>query len=109
MNKFSLTAMSRQHLDLARTSKSGRSSQAVYGGHEHVLRQTLIALASGQELSEHTSPGEATVQVLEGRVSLHSGADAWEGSAGDLLVVPNASHSLEALSDSVVLLTTVVN
>lgn len=109
MNKLSLTALQRQHLDKARSSTSGRSAQAVYGGHEHVLRQTLIALASGQALDEHESPGEATVHVLEGRVSLRSGADAWEGSAGDLLIVPNASHSLTALEDAVVLLTTAVN
>jgi quercetin dioxygenase-like cupin family protein len=36
----------------------------VFGGREHVLRQTLIALAAGHQLDEHDSPGEATVHVL---------------------------------------------
>jgi len=108
MNKFSLTALQRQHLQTARTSSSGRSSQAVFGGHEHVLRQTVIALAEGQSLAEHESPGEATLQVLEGRIRLDSGPESWDGSTGDLLVIPNATHSLMAISDAVVLLTTVV-
>src|SRR5262249_11676930 len=59
-------------LNLAQSAPSGRSSRTVYGGHEHVLRQTVIALANGQALSEHENPGEATVHVLVGRVRLHA-------------------------------------
>jgi len=105
MEKSSLTALARQQLALARTAPAGRSAHTVYGGHEHVLRQTLIALLSGQVLEEHDNPGEATVHVLHGRVRLHSGDVTWEGTPGDLLVVPDARHSLEALEDSAVLLT----
>ena len=108
MNKFSLTAMQRRHLDNARSASSGRSAEAVYGGHEHVMRQTLIALAAGQELAEHESPGEATLQVLEGRLRLKSGSDSWDGVAGDLLIIPDAPHSVLAVTDTAVLLTTVV-
>jgi quercetin dioxygenase-like cupin family protein len=109
VNKISLTAAQREHLKKARSTSSGRSAHAVFGGHEHVLRQTLIALAGGHELGEHTNPGEATLQVLEGRIRLDSGSDSWEGTAGDLLVVPDAPHSVAAVTDAVVLLTTVVN
>ncbi|MDP2288137.1 MAG: cupin domain-containing protein [Actinomycetota bacterium] len=105
MEKFSLTALARTQLEVARQASSGRSATTVFGGHEHVLRQTLIALSAQRMLEEHANPGEATVQVLHGRVRLATGADAWEGSVGDLLVVPDAPHSLEALEDSVVLLT----
>ena len=70
MQKSSLTALAREQLDLARNASSGRSSHTVYGGHEHMLRQTLIALAAGQKLDEHENPGEATVHVLYGRVRL---------------------------------------
>ena len=44
MNKVSLTALAREHLEAARAASSGRSSHTVFGGHEHSLRQTLIAL-----------------------------------------------------------------
>ena len=105
MIKSSLTALSREQLKRAKTSPSGRSASTVYGGHEHVLRQTMIALTSGRRLSEHENPGEATVHVLHGRVRLGAGGDEWDGSPGDLIVVPDARHDLEALEDSVVLLT----
>ena len=105
MQKESLTALLRHQLDIARNSSSGRSAHTVYGGHEHALRQTMIALRAGTNLDEHESPGEATVQVLHGRVTLVAGGDRWNGSPGDLLLVPDRRHALEAVEDSVVLLT----
>lgn len=105
MQKLSLDARVREHLERARTSSTDRSSETVYGGHEHVLRQTLIALRAGAELSEHENPGEATVLVLRGRVRLNAGEESWEGMAGDLLIVPDSKHSLVALEDSAALLT----
>jgi len=105
MEKMSLTALVRQQLSLAQNASSGRSASTVYGGHEHVLRQTMIALMGGQMLNEHENPGEATVHVLHGRVRLAAGDTSWEGSTGDLLIVPDAPHTLEALETAVVLLT----
>ena len=107
MHKLSLVAQARQQLETARTATSGRSAKTGYGGHEHSLRQTVIALVGGQELSEHANPGEATVHVLHGRVRLSAADVSWEGSPGDLLAVPDASHSLLALEDAAVLLTVV--
>jgi len=109
MNKLSLEALARQHLASAREVTSGRSAHTVFGGHEYTMRQTLIALLNEQVLSEHENPGEATLHVLQGRVRLDSGENSWEGSAGDLLIVPVAPHSVHALADSVVLLTAVPN
>jgi|SRR5579884_3548845 quercetin dioxygenase-like cupin family protein len=104
MNKQSLEATARELLERAR-SGPGRAAVTVFGGHEHTLRQTAIALTSGTRMQEHESPGEATVQVLRGRVILESGQDSWEGRDGDLLVIPPARHALAAVEDSVVLLT----
>ena len=105
MIKFSLDAKAREHLERATAASAGRSSETVYGGHENVLRQTVIALAAGNSLAEHENPGEATVLVLRGRVRLSSGENSWEGRTGDMIAVTGARHSLEAVEDCAVLLT----
>ena len=63
------------------------------------------ALTAGSALDEHENPGEATIQVLRGRVRLTAGQVTWDGRTGDLLVVPDARHALEATEDSAILLT----
>lgn len=105
MDKKSLTAVARQQLKLAATVTSGRSSQTVYGGHVHSLRQTVVGLCAGKNLAEHENNGEATLLVLTGTLTLHSGDKEWKGSAGDLLVVPKARHSVHAIDDVAFLLT----
>ena len=105
MDKLSLDAVAREHLDVARGSAGGRAAETVYGGHEKTLRQTVIALTAGNSLAEHESPGEATLIVLQGRVRLVAPHATWEGRDGDLLVVPRSRHSLEAVTDAAVLLT----
>ena len=107
MQKTSLTALVRHELEHARTASSGRSSKTVFGGHEKVLRQTVIALREGSRLDEHTSPGEATIHVLHGRVVMDSGGNSWSAWVGDLLIVPEGNLTLTALEDSAVLLTVV--
>ena len=105
MNKLSLDAVAREQLRVAAAAASGRSAETVYGGHERVLRQTLMALTAGSTMAEHESPGDATLLVVSGRIRLSSGSDAWEGRQGDLIAIPPARHTLEALEDSAVLLT----
>lgn len=105
MEKCSVEAIVREQARKAAASGSGRGAETVYGGHEKVLRQTVIALTAGTSLAEHENPGEATVFVLDGRVRLASTAASWEGRKGDLIIVPPTRHSLEALTDAAVLLT----
>ncbi len=107
MEKSSLTALAAQLLDEARGSSSGRGAQTVYGGSARTLRQTVLALRAGESLDEHENPGEATVHVLQGRVRLTAGDTSCEGSSGDLLIVPDARHSLTAIEDAAVVLTVV--
>ena len=107
MSNISLTALAREQLELATAASSGRSAQTVFGGHERLLRQTMIALAAGRKLDDHANPGEATVHVLHGRVRLEAGEVSWEGASGHLIEVPDATHSLLAVEDSVILLTVV--
>ncbi|HEY5230194.1 MAG TPA: cupin domain-containing protein [Galbitalea sp.] len=105
MPKTSLTALARHELERARTASSGRSATTVFGGHERQLRQTLIALKAGGTMGEHDNPGEATLQVLVGRVTLRVGEVTWNGSPGDLLIIPDGRHAIDANEDSVILLT----
>jgi quercetin dioxygenase-like cupin family protein len=105
MEKFSLDAIAREQAKRAAAASSRRSAETVYGGHEHALHQMVLALTAGSSLDEHENPGEATIQVLRGRVRLTAGEVAWEGRAGDLLVVPDVRHALQAVEDSAILLT----
>ena len=105
MRKFSLDALAREHVARAEATSSGRSAETVYGGHECVLRQTLLALTAGASLTEHDNPDEATLLVLRGRVRMAAGNDSWEGRDGDLLIVPEGRHNLVALENAVVILT----
>ncbi|MDQ2876318.1 MAG: cupin domain-containing protein [Actinomycetota bacterium] len=105
MQKFSVQATARELLERARAASGGRAAATVIGGRERVLRQTVIAMTGGTALAEHENPGEASVHVLAGRVRLSAGEHSWEGCPGDLLVVPDSPHGLEALEDSAVLLT----
>jgi quercetin dioxygenase-like cupin family protein len=105
MQKLSLDALARELLGQAAGATEGRAAKTVLGGHERMLRQTAIAMTTGAVLAEHANPGEASVYVLRGRVRLAAGDHAWEGIHGDLLLVPDAPHSLQALEDSAVLLT----
>jgi quercetin dioxygenase-like cupin family protein len=65
----------------------------------------LIALTAGTTLDDHEGPGEATIQVLHGRILLSNRDSSWGGRDGDHLVLPSSRHHLHALDDSVVLLT----
>ncbi len=105
MTTTSLTSLAAEQLLLARAARSKRSAHTVVGGHDSVLRLTLLALASGGTLADHLSPGEATLQVLVGSVRLTVGAESTDAGVGDLLVIPAESHGLEALEDCAVLLT----
>ena len=105
MESVSLTELVEQKLAAAREAHNGRAAVTIHGGHEHELRQTIVALVAEQQLSEHEGPGEATLQVLHGRVRLSTHSSAWEGSAGDYLVIPPERHSLLAIEDSAILLT----
>ena len=104
---FNVTEQATAQLDRARAGSAGRAAHNLYGGPQSTLTQTVIAIRAGAQLDEHENPGEATVLVLQGqvRISTADGADALEGSAGDLLIVPSGMHSVQAVSDCGILLT----
>jgi quercetin dioxygenase-like cupin family protein len=101
----SLADAARTHMERARAADHGRSAHTVHGGHDHGLRQTVVALRAGTTLREHPSAREATLQVLAGRIRLTAGTQTLEAVASDLLTVPAAAHTLFAVEDSALLLT----
>jgi len=58
---------------------------------------TLFAFDQHQELSEHTSPFDAMVQVLEGEVAITISGKPQTLRAGEFLIMPaNEPHALKA-------------
>lgn len=58
---------------------------------------TVFSFDAGQGLSEHTSPYDATVQVLEGEATLIIGGAPVKAQAGDLVIMPaNVPHAVRA-------------
>ncbi|MHB1064147.1 MAG: cupin domain-containing protein [Georgenia sp.] len=105
MQKISIEALARQQLKAARDAAGTRAADTVFGGHEKVLRQTVVGLVQGTHLGERENHDDATIYVLSGRVRLWAGEVSWEARTGDLLIVPDARHSLEAVEDSALLIT----
>jgi quercetin dioxygenase-like cupin family protein len=59
---------------------------------------TLFAFDAGQELSEHTAPFDAFVQVLDGAVELTIGGRRVVASAGETVRMPaGIPHAVRAL------------
>jgi quercetin dioxygenase-like cupin family protein len=58
---------------------------------------TLFAFEAGQGLSEHTSPYDATVLILDGEAELTIGGKPVTPKAGDLVIMPaNIPHDVRA-------------
>jgi len=92
-------------LEQARAATAGRAARTLAGGAGASLKQTMMALVKGARLSEHDSPGSASLQVLRGQVQLVAGDARWDLGENDYALIPSRRHSLESLEDSVVLLT----
>lgn len=58
---------------------------------------TLFAFDKGQNLSEHSAPFDAIVQVLEGTGTIIINKEEHSVGAGELIVMPaNVPHAVEA-------------
>lgn len=108
MELDNLPRLADELLATAREASSGRAAHSVRSGRDLSLRQTLVALAHGRSLDDHVGPGEATLQVMSGRVRLRWEEQAIDLGAGDWIDLPDARHALDATTDAVVLLTVAV-
>jgi len=58
---------------------------------------TLFSFDSGQGLSEHVSPFDAAVYILDGRAQITIGGEMRQVETGDMLIMPaGISHALHA-------------
>ncbi|NKX50177.1 cupin [Arthrobacter deserti] len=97
--------VAREHLGVAVGSPHGRS--AVMVAQDGPLRQTIIALKAGSVLGEHNSPLAGTLYVPEGAVTMVSASDRTPVNENQLALLPRERHSVEAVEDSVFMLTAV--
>jgi quercetin dioxygenase-like cupin family protein len=66
---------------------------------------TLFAFDAGQGLTEHTSPFEALVMVLEGALTLTIGGAPVQATPGTIVRMPaNVPHAVEAAAPARMLL-----
>ena len=66
---------------------------------------TLFAFDEGQNLSEHTAPYDALVQVIEGRARVIINKKEYLLEEGNFIIMPsNVPHALEAITQFKMLL-----
>ena len=67
---------------------------------------TLFAFDEGQELSEHTAPFDALVQVVEGKAEIIISGKSFHLTSGDAIIMPaNDPHAVKATGQFKMLLT----
>lgn len=67
---------------------------------------TLFSFDKGQDLTEHTAPFDAVVQVLDGEAQITIGGNPNLVRKGESIIMPaNVSHALQAVEQFKMLLT----
>jgi len=67
---------------------------------------TLFAFDTGQELSEHTAPFDALVQILDGQAEISIAGQSFKVSAGEAIILPAGQpHAVKAPQKFKMLLT----
>ncbi|MDP2301018.1 MAG: cupin domain-containing protein [Ignavibacteria bacterium] len=67
---------------------------------------TLFAFSKGESLTEHTSPYEAVVYMVDGEMEITIGGNPFNVKGGEMIVMPpGIPHGLKATVNSKMLLT----
>lgn len=67
---------------------------------------TFFAFDKDESLTEHTSPYEALVQIVEGRMTITIGGQHYDVEEGEIILLPpNIPHGLVAIEKTKMLLT----
>ncbi|WDP88372.1 MAG: cupin domain-containing protein [Desulfobacter sp.] len=87
--------------------EEGRVVSRTFAAKPHV-NITRFSFDRGEEISAHTSPGDAMVQVLDGTARITINGKVTEVSAGQIIVMPaNVPHAVYARQRFKMLLTVV--
>ena len=85
------------------TPADGIVSRAIYSDDD--VRVVLFSFAPGQQLSDHTAPMPATLEVVEGEADITLGSDRVAGAPGTWIHMPaNTPHSVVAKTPVTLLL-----
>lgn len=77
---------------------------------DDALNILLVVLKKGVRLTEHRTKGPVAVYVLSGSVRFFAGSEEVELSSGSMAALDrNIAHTLEALEESTVLITTAIS
>jgi quercetin dioxygenase-like cupin family protein len=67
---------------------------------------SLFSFAKGEELSEHTAPFDAVIQVVDGRGEVIIGGKSYFLEAGQSIIMPaNITHAVKAVDKFKMVLT----
>jgi len=92
--------------ELHALAPDGQNRRAVTLVKQGGLNVVLTHMHAGSTLAEHSAPGAATVQVLDGHVRVQVGDETLDAPAGRLIAFDaKVRHDVEALEDSTLLLT----
>jgi quercetin dioxygenase-like cupin family protein len=83
--------------------KNGILSRTLYN--DDRTKAIVFGFDSGQELSAHTAPMPAVIQILDGEASIKLGGDVVEGRPGTWIhMAPQLEHGIHAKTPVVMLL-----
>ena len=85
------------------TPGDGIVSRAIHSDDD--VRVVLFSFAPGQQLSDHTAPMPATLEIVEGEATITLGDEVIQGRPGTWLHMPaNTPHSVVATTPVTLLL-----
>src|SRR5690606_11342538 len=94
----------RQILEAAKATGGGNTAKTLIK--DGPLRIVMVGLKQGATLREHKAEGPVAIQALQGSTRITSTGDPEDLEVGGMLVFGGGvSHSVEAKTDSVLLLT----
>jgi quercetin dioxygenase-like cupin family protein len=100
-NGYHLTETLLNQIDLP---EAGIVSQTLFNNDD--VKIVLFGFSPGHELTEHTAPMPATIQILRGEATVTLEAETHKAGAGCLIhMLPNLRHGIVARTPLLMLLT----